>query len=369
MIPMAEPALLFWCPAAVSAYRPSGSAVRPVAMLNAFRELGVEVVLVDGPSRERAAKWNEALQPGARFLGVYCELSTMPMALADPDHLPRAPFFDFRQFANLGRRGVPVTAFYRDVYWRFPHYAKSVPFLKRMPAQIFYRLEAWQLSRYVDHIFLPSMRMQAQIPFIRDKAAVSALPPGGVTRQRPVARSEAPLKLFYVGGVGGEQYDIGPMLRAVEAVDGVRLTLCCRETEWQTVRNSYGKLCNVDVVHHSGAELDRHYQEADIFLMWWKMGEYLRFAMPVKLGEAVGWGVPVITNSDCEMGDVVEREGLGWAVETEGEVVALLKRLRDRRGELSVKQAQVVNARDRHSWRARAETVLATLKACREQQK
>ncbi|ODT69486.1 MAG: hypothetical protein ABS75_16365 [Pelagibacterium sp. SCN 63-23] len=111
-------------------------------MLKAFTELGIEVALVDGPSEERAAKWNEVLGSGRQILGLYGEFSTMPVALADPDHMPRAPFLDFRQFAHLRCKGVPVTAFYRDVYWRFPYYAKAVPFFKRMPAQLFVSAKA-----------------------------------------------------------------------------------------------------------------------------------------------------------------------------------------------------------------------------------
>lgn len=354
--------LIFHSPRPVMGGGVSGSSVRPAAMLDAFRALDVDVYQVDGDSRQRAAKWaTVASIPSAEIAGVYSELSTMPIALADADHLPRAPFLDFARFARLRRMGVPVAAFYRDVYWRFPHYAATVPLHKRLPALAFYQLEAWQLSRHVDHVFLPSMRMKEHIPYICEKSGVSALPPGGVIQEIERAERSGPLRLFYVGGVGGEQYDVSPILHAVGALEGVRLTLCCREAEWRKLRDRYASLYNVDVVHRSGPQLDALYRSADVFIMWWRMSDYLRFAMPVKLGEAIGWGLPIIANSDCEMGDTVARDGLGWTPKTDDELIALLLHLRDAKDEVAAMQARVAAMRDQHSWRARAEAVLSTL--------
>lgn len=331
-------------------------------MLAAFRSLGLPVFLVDGQSKERAEKWREVqeMDPG-KIIGVYSELSTMPIALADSDHWPRHPFYDFNMFRLFRKMGVPSAAFYRDVYWQFPHYAKVVPAHKRLPALIFYHLEAWQLATGVDHIFLPSMRMKNYIPYIKSKEEVSALPPGGIVRKQKLQVRGRPLKLFYVGGVGSLQYDISPMLRAVNSVDGVHLTLCCREAEWCSIRGRYPDLHNVDIVHHSGAELKQHFELADVFLMWWTMVEYLKFAMPVKLGEAIGWGVPVITTADCEMADVVQRDDLGWTPKTEQDLVELLGHLRDNRDEVIAARERVMERRQQHSWEARAETVISTL--------
>lgn len=355
--------LIFHSPLSVrqNANLKSGSSVRPAAMLAAFEDLGVDTILVDGPSQVRSGKWKSVLQSGQKILGVYSELSTMPIGLSDPDHFPRAPFLDFAHFARLRRVGVPVAAFYRDVYWRFPHYSTVVPLHKRLPAQAFYRLEAWQVARHTDHVFLPSLRMKTFVPHVKDMEEVSALPPGGLMREASRIGRTGPLHLFYVGGVGSAQYDVSPMLRAVEAIEGVRLTLCCREPEWQAIRSRFRPLRNVNVVHHSGDQLEQYFRSADIFLMWWKMVDYLRFAMPVKLGEAVGWGLPIITNSQSEMGGVVQRDKLGWTPDTEEKLGMLLKHLRDNREKVIAAQESVMKMRDRHTWRARAQTVLSVL--------
>jgi len=336
-------------------------------MLRAFQELGIEIALIEGTSRQRKRKWAAVMQQRDRLLGVYSELSTIPIALTDPDHLPRAPFFDFNQFARLRRSGIPVAAFYRDVYWRFSEGIRHLALFKKIPAIAFHQLEAWQIARFIDHVFLPSMRMKEYIPFIRGMVGVSALPPGG--RIHLVNRSILStnhLRLLYVGSVSGELYDLRSMLRAISTLEGVRLTLCCREEDWRRARDRYENLCRVEVVHFSGPQLEPLYRNADVFIMWRRMVEYLRFAMPVKLGEAIGWGLPVITNADCEMGDAVTRDGLGWAISTEDELITLLKKLRDNRDIIAAKQAQVMRARDRHSWEARARTVLGVLDAYRK---
>ncbi|ODT65278.1 MAG: hypothetical protein ABS75_32370 [Pelagibacterium sp. SCN 63-23] len=205
------------------------------------------------------------------------------------------------------------------------------------------------------------MRMQAYVPFVRDKSAVSALPPGGTVHQRPARKAEGALELFYVGGVGGEHYDIAPMLRAVEALDGVYLTLCCRQAEWDKVKTQFQQLRNVNVVHDSGEQLKQYYRNADAFLMWRGMTEYLQFAVAVKFQEALGWGLPVITNSHCEMGDLVKNESLGWTPDTEQDLVTLLKRLVANPKEVVEKSASVAARREQHSWRARAQTVLSIM--------
>lgn len=336
-------------------------------MFAAFQELGVDIALVDGTSLERRTKWEAAVRASRQMIGVYSEMSTMPIGLADPDHIPRAPFQDFRNFARLRRSGVPVTAFYRDVYWRFPHYSTTVPWQKRLPAIGFYCLEAWQLARHVDHIFLPSSRMKQHVPFLCRRDNVSALPPGGKIRRRPPRPASGPLRLLYVGGIGGEYYDLSPMLQTVSMLDGVRLTLCCREAEWHATGHRIDTLRNVELVHHDGEELEQHFQQADIFLMWRRMNDYLRFAFPVKLSEAFCWGLPVITNPDCEAGDLIQRDGLGWTPATPEELSSLLLRLRDERSAIANRQAKLIKARERHSWQARAETVLSVLQACRRE--
>lgn len=343
----------------------SGSTIRPKRMLSAFEALGVPLSLVDGCSTDREEKWKHALKLNG-IMGVYSELSTMPIALTDADHFPRRPFMDARHFRALSRKGIPCSAFYRDIHWRFPQYSQSVSAGKRSVSAVFYFLELLQLSYSVDHVFLPSAAMLQHVPLLDGKVSVSELPPGGDIRSPAAKPKSGALNLFYVGGVTPPLYDLRPMLAAVQAVQGVTLTLCCREEEWQRVRGLYGDVgANITVVHKSGADIESYFAHADAFLMWWPRFEYLEFAMPVKLFETIGWGLPVIASPNAEIAKLIAGNGLGWTPETEIELAGLLRTLRDNRMLLKDVARNSQRVRENHTWEARARTVVSTLEAIR----
>lgn len=115
----------------------SGSQVRPFRMLETFRELGYDVRVVAGTAAERRqaiASVDAEVRKGIKLAFVYGESSTMPMALAEPHHLPVRPFMDFAFFRRLRRGGTPVGAFYPDVHWRFEESRRRVLWYKRAVA-------------------------------------------------------------------------------------------------------------------------------------------------------------------------------------------------------------------------------------------
>lgn len=216
--------VLFYLPYKLPAGRPSGSGVRPVSMLAAFKEIGIDAVLIDGESVERGRRIAESrtLLHDRQLLGIYAESSTMPMALTDPDHWPRHPCMDAAFFTEARRRGIPVGLFYRDVHWRFPIYRANVHWTKRAMALPFYKLELAQLSRALDILFLPSRKMMEHLPELSRIPVVEPLPPGGAIKDS-VARASTSLKFIYVGGVVADVYDIRPMLEVFRRAPSVSL--------------------------------------------------------------------------------------------------------------------------------------------------
>ena len=76
----------------------SASGIRPVRMLEAFRQLGYEVDVVAGYSSERKKiikKIKQKIENGVKYDFIYSESSTMPTVLTDKHHLPLNPFLDF----------------------------------------------------------------------------------------------------------------------------------------------------------------------------------------------------------------------------------------------------------------------------------
>lgn len=368
--------IIFHHPQPIIADGTSGSSIRPYEMLRAFEKLGydVEVVVGYGAERKRAIRRIERdVRAGRHFAFMYSESSTMPTALTEPHHMPAYPLMDMRFFRWIAYQDIPIGLFYRDIYWRFPFYKNGVPSrLKRTGAIMFYRYDWSNYCKFVDHLFVPSLRMSKVLPTSWPSGRVSALPPGCTIMETPQQRKHSSvsigdtgtlLKLFYVGGVTPPLYDVKPMIDAVKVVDGVELTLCCREPEWHEARDHYGCLddSNIRVVHHHGEQISAHYFDSDIAIMFREAHPYLEFAVPVKLFEAVGYGMPIIVPAYTEMARIVSNEDMGWVVEDAQELERLLMYVSSHPEEIAMKRENVLRNQGKHTWLARACTVSNTL--------
>lgn len=362
------PACVFHHPMPVAPGGRSGSSVRPYLMREALADAGFEVVSVTGHAAERDAAMRRVLadlEGGRGYAFAYSESHTLPMPLTDPHHLPLRPELDYGFLAALKRRAVPVGLYYRDVHWLYPELTPGYPAHKRAFVNAFHRREWRRLQRVVDHLFLRSARMAERLP-TPWRGATPPLPPGLVPRPRERRRPVGgELRLLYVGGVNPPLYDLDPLLQAVAAAPHVGLTLCCRPEEW--ARRAYAHAPpNVRVVHASGRDLDPLYDEADAVAVVLRPHDYLGFAMPVKLFEAMAYGLPVVALAGTEAARFVAAEEVGWVVEDAAAFAELTRRLLDRPEALEEAYARVAAARERHTWTARARQVADTLAAVRE---
>lgn len=346
----------------------SGSGVRPLSILKGFQDANIQVDVVCGRPSERRKQVRALCAQGglSKFDWIYAESSTMPMALSARDfRLIPHPFVDATIWRQAGARGVPVGLFYRDVYWRFPVH-RAQPFARRAVREVFYRLEWLQIERTVAHLFLPSLQMNEALPRPWPQDRLSSLPPGCIIEDRKVGeetRSPGRLRLLYVGGVAPPFYDLRPMLTAVANKPFVKLTVCCREPEWSLYASLYEPLLgpNIEIVHRTGGELTPLYSEADAVAIVRADDPYLKFAMPVKIFEALGWGKPIITNVGTAAADFVQRERLGWVTQSQAELDSLLTRLAHNRLELDEVTTRVQRVRSRHTWKVRAQQIADTL--------
>lgn len=336
--------------------------MRPRRMLDAFRQLGYDVVEVTGYTPERVPVMRRLardIAAGRRFEFCYSESVTSPTALSDPRHLPLHPFADPAFFRALRRAGIPSGLFYRDVYWRFDAYREDVPLHKRAVAVPFYRFDLGWYERCLGIVYLPSLGMADAIPRCA-RLRVEELPPGtdlhgGELRLRDETDE---LRLLYVGSVTPPIYDVSPLLRAVDASDRVKLTLCCPESEGGVLA-SYGPrlLQHVDVHHVSGDALGALYEDSDVACIVMGPHPYRDFAMPVKLFEAIGRLTPSIANADTAAGRFVARNEVGWIFDDESDLKHLLDRLADHPALLGTKHSTLREVAPCNTWEARAETV------------
>jgi len=88
---------------------------------------------------------------------------------------------------------------------------------------------------------------------------------------------------------------------------------------------------------------------------------YLQFSMPIKLFEAIGAGLPIITNKSTEMGNFVDRKNLGWTFETQHDLENFLKSISRNKEIVRQKRKVVEQARWNHTWNARAREIVRVL--------
>lgn len=193
---------------------------------------------------------------------------------------------------------------------------------------------------------------------------MSELFPGGViVSEKPDQQNTKwpvdDLYLFYVGGVTPPLYDLRPLFDAVRGMEGISLTLCCRDAEWEQVKSYYAPIdeSKVCIVHANGEGLKTYYWHADLFALIWRVNPYLSFAMPVKIFEALGYGVPILTTDGTEASRFVAKEGIGWVVSTMDELRELLSYLKTNPQAIAEKRRRVETVREHHTWQVRAQMV------------
>ena len=364
------PSMIFHYPAPLPRRRDSGAAVRIHCMAAAFEELGYRVELVAGRRPERRARIRELqaeIAQGRQFDFAYSESINRATILAEVESFPVPPGLDFAFLASLKRRRIPVGLFYRDTNLGVAReYELGDTGWRRVARKIRHRLtrplhlyDYYQYRNVASHLFLPSAEMADLLPGRWPAHSCSALPPGctipadselAIPGSRP-----GRLELLYIGNVLPPTYDLRPGLAALAGLEGIHLTLCCQAAKWQGIREWYGPLDpQVTVVHCAGDDLKSLFTGADAFYYAVEDHPYLQVAMPVKVFEAMSYGLPLIAYGDTCAGRLVEQEGSGWQLPGVAELREFLCRLRDNPSILRERQQSSLAARARHTWEARA---------------
>jgi len=344
----------------------SASGIRPLRMLNAFRALGCEVDLITGYSIEReklVSEITKKIATGVKYDFVYSESSTMPTLLTDRHHFPLHPTVDFGFFKFCKKNNIPIGLFYRDIYWLFPEYYRSVSFFKAHFAKLFYKYDLLKYNKFVDKIYLPSIKMAKYIPTIKQEK-FDELPPG--YEEHPTVKnpnSISGLNLLYIGGIGN-YYQLHEIFYALTDLSSISFTLCTREGEWDAVKKDYPHPLpsNIKIVHKNGAELTELYEKADIAMLFVKPIEYREFTSHFKLYEAIGQHKPVIASLGTLAGQFVRDQGIGWAIPYQSDqLTLLLKQLLNAPDLIKEKTDCVQKIASNHTWKFRAQKVIQDL--------
>lgn len=354
--------LIFHIPLKIDRNDPSASQIRPQKLMAAFTELGWEMDVVEGCGSERKrqiAAIKRKIRQGVHYDFCYSESSTMPTLLTEPHHLPTYPCLDFGFLAFCKHHGIPLGLFYRDIYWQYAN--KNIDF-KQWVARFFYRYDLGQYRRLLDVLFLPTLRMYEYVPCKFD-CGVQELPSGcEIVPCDATPAVDGRLRVLYVGGIGGD-YNILPLVKAASSLEGVSLTVCCRTYDWEVVKEDYMPYVggNVKVVHLKGKDVENLYRNTDLFAMP-HCTEYVRFAAPYKLFEAVGHHTPLLAAADTWSGDFVERNGIGLTSLNDVDALrATLLSIKEHPETMAAYKNNIPAVAENNTWSARCRQIASAL--------
>lgn len=288
----------------------SGSSVRPIKMLQAFRDINCDVTVLEGQQNrifERHKKVTEILRRlrrGEHFDFCYIEP-------------PSGPFLcptDLRLLKELRKCNVPVGLFYRDAFYLFPESFSAGMLLKNRLISYMMKRDREVISKTCDIIYVPTASFGELVDFPNE---TRALPPGCSEFQIAEERSPSvEITGLYVGGVS-EEYGSLLLLDSFDIARkkgcAAKLIFICAEEAWGSLPDKYKKYEQSDwltVVHASGEKLEQYYMQADFGIIPRLKTSYNDIAFPVKLVEYISHGLPVLATSCAATEDFI----LHWAI-------------------------------------------------------
>lgn len=351
----------------------SGSSIRPIKMLQAFKNCGYDVSCVMGYGRERKKQIEQIkknILAGEKYDFLYSESSTMPTLLTEKDHIPRCPFLDFGFLKFCRSHGIRTGLFYRDIQWKFPLYRDNVVWYKKCFSIPLYYYDLYEYIKCVDVFYLPTTEMKKYIGIKKLTDKTRILMPGAET-DNALCGSEPTydfekkkLSVLYVGGID-RIYDLTEFLAAVKKMRReVKAVVCCREKEWKGCRERYLPYLgeNIEVVHESGEGLESYYSSADLCCAFAGKGEYMSMAMPVKIFEYLGHLIPILATEGTAAGKFVKENDIGWSIEyNENAMRCCLEKIRENPLVLYEKRNSEKKILQDHTWLARAKQVIRDL--------
>lgn len=369
----------------------SGSSVRALKMLEAFRSLGIEIMLLEG--------WNRKDQRQERTQAVAAMQERLRTERPDACYveLPSGPLFlhvDRELLRQLRVDGIPIAYFYGDAYWKFPQFrgtGSKRSLTEWLKEGLIYWAQRYCLRLYqrtASLIYYPSATMAEHFNFAQKRVSY----PGSVVLSQtlveqqdgiPTDPSTGPSTDISTGiptgiYVGGASYRYGAtlMLEAFRRVNenGIKakLLLVCDPKSWQTLPQEMRELEQSGWLERQTAFGDEQlrplYARAQFACLPLRRNIYNDFAMSIKLFEYLTYGKPIVSTNCSEMAAFIERTGVGVvARDNEADYAQALLHLVEDEALYDSCQEAVARTRAENTWLKRAQAIVDDLQQIREQ--
>ncbi|MBP5186575.1 MAG: glycosyltransferase [Clostridiales bacterium] len=342
----------------------TGSSVRPLKMLEAFEALGVEVVTVSGMNNNLKAR-KKAVKEIKNKLKTW----TPDLCYIEP---PTGPFFyhgDVGLVKYIHRKGIPMSIFYRDAYWKYPEYYinKDTPKIDVLKHKVIKCMQQHQwnvFKKTMDIIYFPSLTMANEFDFGNKKI----LPPGSfIPDFTEKTTLSDPLTFIFVGGAA-KNHGTHLTLEAFEKVNSdkvrAKVTYICPKEQWDGLGIDKDKYSEwLDIVHASGSALTPYYEKSDVALLTAPKTFYRDFAVPIKVFEYCSYLKPMLVTNCTETARIVNDNHAGWVTDDNVESVCeRIIHLCENPDEVLNIRDNMKEARDNNLWINRAKQVIEDLK-------
>lgn len=286
----------------------SGSGLRPACMYQAFLQRGYDVKLLSGScNRTDKAKRQKAVSDIEKWL----QNNTPDFCYIESPTYPIMFDCDYKLIENLHSKHIPTAYFYRDCYRRFPDlFPRRQGFVNSAKEKYLDYLQhkTDRLLNDVDIIYVPSKPFGNLLTYRN----IKTLPPAGEDHL-PAEWTANHHTCIYAGGIS-PRYGLDLMLNSFGILNkkgNYTLLLVCRSDEYEKYKNSIGQFDWLKVYHLSGEQVAPLYKQADVGLIALAHNDYNEIAVPIKLYQYYGYGLPVVTTDVMATSQLVEEHKTG----------------------------------------------------------
>jgi glycosyltransferase involved in cell wall biosynthesis len=299
----------------------SGSSVRPQKMYAAFKELGLDIILLQTQQNKRRER-----RLAVAEMNQWLDENTVDFCYVESPSGVILNRCDRMLLKRIKKMGIRIAVFYRDAYFLLPKSARSsVNPLKNLSIDFLCRMDIILYNKIADIMYFPSVSMAQLFNF-----KIKDLLPPACNESNSIITSNGN-HCIYVGGLS-DQYGLVTLLAAFDLLNlnaspVYYLTIVCRKEEQHYIPDEYCKKNWISIHNVSGRDLHELYQSASIALFPKKRSKYNDFAIAVKLYEYMSNGLPIVTTNCIEVARVVSENNIG--IVTEDNPEAFAKGIRD----------------------------------------
>lgn len=350
------------------AEKQSGSYLRPMQMKQGFESLGYDVIYITGSIKSRTWKVKEILASGEykKIKFCYIESANIPLALSNAEHWP-IDFYRDRNNLRILSRYMKIGIFYRDIYWKYASYSSTTGLFKGIFLKSIFLSEYKFFKKTLDYIFVPSKEFIKMCPNVKGKAEYQALPPGCKADSKDIFNNNPTpvLSVFYSGNIAyGTEYSIIEMMEYVTESKYVgsltiNTSIKAYDESYKKYLKDYPDILSNKIKFTFDPYEKNHNTEKkyDIALMRLSKADSFYYAMPLKIFDYLGMGLPIIAYRDTAVGRLIDKNDLGWTIASKDDFFSLTERLCSNRHEIREKHDSIIKFRLTNTWEKRCKDV------------